>query len=158
MEINLLDIVINIINIVVLYILLRVLLYKPVSKFMRQRTERVENELRQAEALRAEAADEKADYAVRLAHADEEAQKRLLAGNRQANEQAAAILAAAKEHADELLSEAREKAQEERRAAVAALKGQITDMSLGLASQILQREVTEQDNHKVIDTFFEQVG
>ena len=49
MEINILDIIIHLINIFVLFIILRFLVYKPVSKFMRDRTKRVSDEMENAE-------------------------------------------------------------------------------------------------------------
>lgn len=158
MEINPLDIAIHIINIVVLYLLLRILLYKPVSKFMSARTARIEKQLADAAQTLADAGHTKESYDALLCNADAEAQKKLLESNRQANEQAAGILESANTRAGQILQEAREKAKEERHAAVSALEGQITDMAITLAGQILQREVNEEDNHKVIETFFEQAG
>lgn len=156
MQINPLDIAIHLINIVVLYALLRLLLYKPVSKFMAGRTARIEKQLADAAQAQADAAQKKDSYDALLHNADSEAQKKLLESNRQANEQAAGILATAKDHAEELMQEARSKAAEERHASIRALEGQITDMAITLAGQILQREVNEEDNHKVIESFFEQ--
>lgn len=158
MELNPLDIAIHIVNIVVLYVLLRMLLYKPVSKFMAARTARIEKQQADAAAALEEANKQKDSYDALLQNAGAEAQKQLLESNRQANEQAAGILAAAKGDAQQLLQEARTKAAEERRVAIESLEGKITDMAIGLAGEILQREVNEEDNRKVIDSFFEQAG
>lgn len=158
MEINPLNIAIHLVNIVVLYALLRMLLYKPVSKFMAGRTARIEKQLADAAQALEDANQKKDSYDALLHNADAEAKKKLLESNRQANEQAAGILETAKEHAQETLQEARSKAAEERRTAIQSLEGQITDMAITLAGQILQREVTEADNHKVIESFFEQAG
>ena len=66
MELYPIDIAIHLVNILVLYILLRVLIWKPVHKFMLGREERVAAQMEQAKALQAEAEKIKADYDARL--------------------------------------------------------------------------------------------
>ena len=156
MEIYPSDIVIHIINILVLYLLLRLLVYGPVRKFMNARAERIEADLLAAQAARVRAEEQCASYDALLLEADAEAQKRLLAGNRQANEQAAKILADASAQAVSSLEAARTRAAAERRIAVASLQEQITDAAITLAGEILQREVNEKDNRNLIETFFER--
>ena len=156
MEINALDIVYHVINIGVLFVILRLLLYKPVSKFMQARTSRIDAQLQHAAELQNDMETEKASYDKLLQNATEEAKKYLLESNQQANIQATAILEKANIEAEQIIFEAEGKAQQEERAAVLALREQITKMSISLAEQILQREVHEQDNRNVIDAFFKQ--
>ncbi len=158
MGINPLDILIHIINIVVLYVLLRALLYKPVSRFLSQRTKNIQQQFEDAEQAKQEAEGLRASYEQRVNEANDEAQRILREGNLTATTSAAEILDSARRQASELLDEAREKATEERKEAMNDLEQQIADMAISLASQILQREVSEEDNHKVIETFFEQAA
>ena len=69
MELYPIDIAIHLVNIGVLYVLLRVLVWKPVRKFMAARQDRVQAEMDQAAQLRAEAEQSKADYDAKLADA-----------------------------------------------------------------------------------------
>ena len=88
-EINLssipIDIVLNLLNIVLLFLLVRTLVYKPVRRFMDARTERVN-------AAAAEAAEKAADADARKAQYDEK-------------------LAAAQQECDALLHDARQNAR-----------------------------------------------
>jgi len=158
MDIQPLDIVIYIINIVVLFLLLRVILYKPVSKFLHARTERIQKQLDDAAAERGEADALKASYEEKLSEAKKDAQQLLLTETQKANSAAAEIINSAHGQAEQLLSDARERAEEERQDAITRLEQQIADMAIALAGEILQREVSKEDNEKVIDSFFSRAG
>lgn len=158
MELHPKDIFLHLANILVLYALLRLLLHKPVSKFLRERAQRIAGQLDRAKTAEEAALAEKTLYAERLAEAGQEAERLRLDAMHQAGEAAEALLESARHQAEELINEAREKTKEERREALKALQGQIADMALNLAAQILKREVGEADNRQVIDSFFERAG
>jgi F-type H+-transporting ATPase subunit b len=69
MELTPLDILYHVINIVILYVLLRFILYKPVRKFMAARADRIQKQLEDAAAMEKAAADEKALYDKKIADA-----------------------------------------------------------------------------------------
>ncbi len=156
MDIQPLDIVIHIINIVVLYLLLRVILYNPVSKFLHARADGIQQQLDDAKAAGEQADALRASYEGRMQAVEADAQQLLLDETQKANITAADILKNAKTQADQIVREGRERAETERGEALQSLKGQITDLSLALASEVLAREVTAEDNQKTIDAFFEK--
>nr|MDD6336270.1 F0F1 ATP synthase subunit B [bacterium] len=158
MELNPVDILIHIINIVVLYLLLRMLVYKPVKKFMDARTQRIERQLQDAADAKAQADTLRQSYDARMAQADQEAQARLREGSQRAGEAAQAILDDANAKAADIIQSAKQRAQQEKQAAIAELQPQIASMAVSIAGQILQREVKEEDNRQLIDTFFEKAG
>ena len=41
---------------------------------------------------------------------------------------------------------------------LADMRDDITDMAMAMASAVLRREVTAEDNQKIIDEFFDKVG
>ena len=154
MDINPIDIAIHIINIVVLYVLLRLILYKPINQFLTTRAKGIETQLNDAENARAEAEEYKASYETHLQNAEQEAQKAALDIIRKADLSAAEIVDVAKQDADKILADTREKAEAERKESIETLKSQIAGMSVELAGEILAREVKEDDNRKTIDSFF----
>ena len=62
MDINPVDILIHIINILVLFVLLRLLIYKPVKKFMDERSQRIQKEMDHASEISAQAEELHAQY------------------------------------------------------------------------------------------------
>lgn len=157
MEIYPLDIVIHIINILVLFLILRVVLYKPVKKFLDERAARIQGELENAEKISADAAKEKAELDERLANAETEAHGILVAGEEKASAQASKIISEAKDKSAKLIAKAEEDARKEKEQLIASVKDDITELSVELTGKILKREVSEKDNKKVIDEFFSEM-
>lgn len=154
MDINPLDIVIHIINIVVLFVILRVLLYKPVSKFMQKRAERVQAELDAAKKDQQTAEELKQKYNASLQSAQAEASEQAAQIIQKANSEANDIVAAAQKEAERIVAEAGKKAEENRKKTLASAREDMKALSLAMAEKILAREVNEADNRKIIDAFF----
>ena len=154
MDIQPLDIVYHIINIGVFYILLRLLLYKPISGFMKKRSDGIREKLDDAEAQKAAAEQLRADYEQRLSGAETDAEKLLQDERQKANSAAAEIIANAEKEASLMISGARERAEREYAENIARLEQQIADMAVSLAGEILEREVSAADNERVIASFF----
>lgn len=157
MEIYPLDIVIHIINFLVLFLILRVILYKPVKKFLDERTARIQGELADAEKTSAEVAKTKAELDERLANAEVEAHEILVAGEEKASAQASKIISEAKDKSAALIAKAEEDGRKEKEQLVASVKDDITELSVELAGKLLKREVSAKDNKKVIDEFFSEM-
>lgn len=150
----LVDLLINIINIVILFIVTKRLLYKPVKKYLDERKAKVAAGFEEAEKMKAEALAEKAQYDAVIADADAQAQKALADAQAKAREEAQRILADAKNASENYLRESREKAEAERKQLLKAEKEDIVGAALDISGRILCREVKDADNRAIIDSFF----
>lgn len=140
MEIYPLDIVIHIINIVIFYLILRLLLFKPVRKFMSQREQRIQSQLDEAERMKKEAEAIQAEYDGKLAEADA-ACKQIIATGRKLNTEAGQkVIDEAQEEAAKILSQAREEAQEQKTKILDSAKGDLTDLAVEMAGRVLKFE------------------
>ena len=153
---NPLDIVIHIINIVVLFLLLRLLIYKPVRKFMADREEKISKQLDDAQTARQDAETLQQQCTAQLTEAKEQAAQMVRSGEEQASQAADAILADARKEANAILENARRQAEEDRRRAVASMQEEITDLATEMAGRILRREVRLEDNRAVVEDFLKQ--
>ena len=136
MEFYPIDFVLHIINIVVLFLLVRTLAYKPVRKFMREREEKIAAQLAEAEAAQAGVDALKDEYQTGLANAQEE-RAAILAESRaaavkdaeeiraQAHEQAAQILQQAKLDAEQITADVIRSAEAEMAEAAVELAGRV---------------------------------
>ena len=156
MSIQPLDIAIHVVNIVVLYVLLRYILYNPVRKFMLAREAQIKQEMTDAKAAKDQAAQMEAELAQKMKSADQQVQQKLIEGTKQAGDQADSLVAAAKSQADGILVKAHQQADQQRRDVISQMRPQISEMAVSLAGQILKREVSAADNQKVIESFFEK--
>ena len=152
------DILINCINIIVLYILLRAILFKPVRAFMLERSKKIQEQMKEAEANERASEEARKEYEDKIAAAENEALEIKKEGEHAAMESADAILAAAKRDAEQILSDAREKAAAESRQAEMEMQDQLLDAAVDMASLILKREVRPEDNKAVVEEFLKKEG
>ena len=138
MELYPIDIAIHLVNILVLYLLLRVLIWKPVRQFMAGREERVAAQMEQARALQAEAEKIKADYDSRLVDVQATCDKMLSEGRLAAQTTGQKYIDKARAQADTILSEARAQADEEKRRAMDEVKEELADLAVDMASRVLR--------------------
>ena len=157
MELYPTDIIIHIINIVVLFLLLRAILYKPIKKFMSARTAKIEGQLADAEKASEDAAKEKEQLDKRLANAENEAHEIIVAGEEKSAAAASKIIADAKAKSDKIVKKAIEDSEKEKQEALDGMRGEITDLSVEIAGRILKREISKKDNSKLIDEFFSEM-
>lgn len=156
MDINPLDIAIHIVNILVLFLILRTLLYKPVVKFMAARTERVRSELVSSAKERASASEMKAQYEQKLASADDRAHEQAIEIVQKANAEAAVIIDNANARAQEIICEAQDEARAQKEEAIKELQQEISGISIDIAEKILAREISEEDNRAIAESFFKK--
>ncbi len=152
------DILIHCINIIVLYILLRAILFKPVRAFMLERSKKIQEQMKEAEANERASEEARKEYEDKIAAAENEALEIKKEGEHAAMESADAILAAAKRDAEQILSDAREKAAAESRQAEMEMQDQLLDAAVDMASLILKREVRPEDNKAVVEEFLKKEG
>lgn len=156
MDFNLVDIIIHLINIIVLFLILRHLLYKPVLAFIRKREQAIQDAKTMKHEIEKELAA-KQEYAdVLLTKAKEDAddiiEKALLDAKTLEREQAEASRINRLQEEDKAISELNAKLAKRQ----SQMDEEVTREALRLASQILKREVKADDNKDVILAFFEK--
>lgn len=140
-------------NFAILFVGLTFLLFKPVKKFMAKRQEEIKNEYDAVENSKKEAEELKVKYeqeanlAIAKAKAKAErvqkdAEATLLRGNE--------IVEEAKKEADKIIREADSQAKEEKNQMLKEAHDEVIDMAVGIAESILGREISKEDNEKII--------
>ena len=148
------DLIINIVNILVLFFVTRALLYKPVKKYLAQRRERTEAAVKEAEDAKTQADAERAKYEALLAQAEAEKAKVLAQAAEEARQNAADVAERANRQAEAVLAEAAADAQAVRDKAARDSKDAITEIALEISGKLMGRAVTDADNRRLVDSFF----
>ena len=148
----------HILNLILMYVIVRALVYNPVRKFMNQRAERVAAEQQAAQTALKEAEAEKAKYQQHLEQAKEEAAKIRKESEEHAQASVDLMMEDAKKRSDALLQSAREQIEIERQTSMEQMRDEFAGLAVQIASKVLEREVNEKDNAAVIDEFFKHVG
>lgn len=155
--INPVSLLMHLVNIVILYIVFRLLLYKPVAKFMKSRQERFAKEREELDAEKAEADAIRAqgDEILHKARSDAEIQVAQIMA--QADKDAKSIREEAQKQAGVIIENAKQEAQEEKRRQLEAMHDQVMELSVALASRILEREIKPEDHQKLMEEFLSEV-
>jgi len=144
-------------NTAILFTALYFLLYKPVNKFLGARKERVQKEMDDAKALRVQADSAVLDIADKQKAAHMEAVEQAEKIQEQARASAKKLIDAAEAEAKRIVDNAGKAASE----AVENNKQEMRDFAAALAidisSKVLSREITDEDQQRLIDEFINEV-
>ena len=154
MEFHLLDVIISLINIVVLVILLRLILWKHVYSFLSERERRVRSEFESIEKKRLDADALRVEYEGKLEDLDA-SQRDLMRENQiKASAEAEEILSEARDKAKNMMDDARERIAEEKERAIADARNEVAQLATDMAARILKREVSSEDSIVAVNDFF----
>lgn len=157
MELYPTDLLIHIINIIVLFFLLRLILFKPVNKFLAARKTRIKNQLTDAAIRQDEAKRLQKEYEKQLETIEEQGNEILRDSITKASQESKMIIIDANERSDVLLSEAHEKIVKEKERAMEQMRREVAQIAIEIAARILKREVSAEDNQAVAEEFFREM-
>jgi len=157
-EFSPLEIGIHILNVLILFVILRKVLYKPVADYMKRRESSFAQKIEELDAREKEVIRQKELYDSLMAEADGKAAEIINRSREIASENAKEIINFAKEHSKDLIARAKSEIEAQKLQTQAELRGEITDMAVRLAEKVLEREISIEDNRRVIGEFFERVG
>jgi len=148
------DVIISLINIIVLFILLRLILWKHVIRFLNERANRVRNEMDDVEKSRHEAEALHNEYDEKISELEAHKRELLRESLQKANEESDKVLKETQVKAKEMITEAEARIAEEKEQALAEAHLEITELATEMAARILDREVSTGDTAHAVDEFF----
>jgi F-type H+-transporting ATPase subunit b len=149
---------ITIINITILFIILRKVLFKPVTKFMADRALRVQDTIDQAERDKADAQKLLEQYQDKLKNAETEAQEIIKAARKNAETQARQIVADGKATAEALTQAAHKQVDAEHQAAFARFKVEAATLIMAACARMVQREISGDDNRRYATMLLDELA
>ena len=151
-------VIFQILNLLLLMVLFKKYLFKPVTEILEKRQAEIEGHYREAQQAETDAKVMKADYESKMANARQEADRVIQTATESANAMSASIVEDARTQADQLKRRAQTEIDLERRRAFDEVKGELSGIALDIASQVIEREVNEKDHEAFIDEFIKNVG
>ncbi|SFG22793.1 F0F1 ATP synthase subunit B [Sporolactobacillus nakayamae] len=152
----------NIIFQLVVFILLMIFVaivgVRPVIAIMEKRKKYINSQIDDAEKKSQNAESYLAEQKSEIERIRNEAHSILEQAKSQANAEAKAILEAAKNRSDLMIKDANEEIGLEKEKAIAAIRDEVADLSVLLASKVLEKEINPDDYSKEIDQLIKQVG
>lgn len=157
-SVNLWQILISLLNLVLIFLIVKRFLFKPVRNMLAKRQAELDAQYASAEAAETSAHADKAAWEEKLQGAEAEADAILQNATDSARYRSEKILEEAKEKADGIIRQAQTEAELERKKAEDGIKREIVDVSAALAERMLGREINAEDHRAMIDSFIEKIG
>lgn len=148
----------TIINLVVLYLLLKKFLIKPVTNVMEERERLIADGLNQASSAREEAAKLKNEYEAALTGAREESVKIVEKAQVQARAEYERIVKDAGARAGDMLNSAKANIELEREQTMKELQSEIAGLAMTAAAKIVSNKAENQGDQDIYNQFLGEVG
>ena len=151
-------IVFTLINTLIIFILFKVFLFKPVGKILDKRNEMAAAEIAEAKRAKESAAKTEQEYIEKLAKAKEEAADIMKQATLRAQKREDEIVNEANQKAAEIKARAEENIERDKQRAVNDIKDEISDIVIMAASKVVEKEISAKDNEAIIADFLQNVG
>lgn len=148
----------TVVNVLVLFLLLRKFLYKPVMDIIAERQKQVDDALAAAETSKQEADTALTSAQDKLRNVDNEAAARREAYEQQAEKEKQQLLADAQKQADAIVAEGKAAAEAERQHKLREADAQTTALARAMCEKLLERNLTAQDDARLLDDLLEKAG
>lgn len=146
------------INLGVLYFIMKRFLYKPVKKMLDLRESEVKTTYEQAESAKQTAENLKVQYEEQIKTAKDQAGEIIKNATQKAISRGDEILADAAANAQNIINRTNEQIAAEKKKAINEIKDEIADIAISAASSVLKKELTQADHEKLINDFIENAG
>lgn len=151
-------IVFTLINTLIIFILFKFFLFKPVGKILDKRNEMAAAEIAEAKRAKESAAKTEQEYIEKLAKAKEEAADIMKQATLRAQKREEEIVNEANQKAAEIKARAEENIERDKQRAVNDIKNEISDIVIMAASKVVEKEISAKDNEAIIADFLQNVG
>ena len=143
-------------NTLLLFVLLRIFLFKPINKMKADRTRTIQDNLDSAEKAKAEAEELRQQYEDSISEAREKANEIMIKAHEDAENERAAIIRKSQEEADRIVADADKTIENERKRVLRQAQSQIADLAIEAASKIIGENVDDEKNRRLVDKFLSE--
>ena len=145
-------------NLMIQLVIFKKFLLKPIKQVIADRKAKADSEIADAQKLRTEAEAMKAEYEQNLQNARTEANQIVATAQKTATARSEEIVGEARAQAAALKQKAEADIAQERKKAVNEVKDEIGGIAMEIASNVVEREISEKDHKDLIDEFIQNVG
>ena len=157
-SVNIWDILISLLNLLIIFLLFKRFLYKPVRKVLDKRKEAIDLQYSAADEAKKSALADKQTYEERLKTVETQADEMIKTAAATADRRSTKIIDDAREKADGIIRQAQSEAELEKKRAEDDIRREIADVSALLTEKMLEREIDKNDHREFIDSFIQGIG
>ncbi len=148
----------TVINLLILFVLLKLFLFKPVNKIIEQRQKEIDDRLNEADAQKTEAIALKDQYESSMQTLEKEKATQWADACKAATEEYDRIVADAQGQASEIITEAKAEAETEKAKILRQAESDITDMLIAATSKVAAAQAGAESDRRLYDEFLTKAG
>ena len=152
------DFLFYLIMFIIMLLIVKHFAWGPVTKMMDKRATKISNDIDSAEKARKEAEDLAAKRQTALENSRTEAAGIIDRAKQNGEQQKASIVNAANEEVKTMKVNAKKDIQQEQQDALSSVKNDVAELSIEIASKIIQKELTPDSQKELVDSYIEGLG
>jgi F-type H+-transporting ATPase subunit b len=152
------DILFQLAMFIILLALLKKFAWGPLMGIMKEREDHIASEINAAESSRTEANNLLEEQRQLLKEARLEAQTMIENSKKQGDQQREEIIATARAESERMKEAAKREIETHKEQAVTALREQVSSLSVLIASKVIEKELSVEDQQKLINDYIQEAG
>lgn len=157
-SVNFWQTVISLVNLYIIYRIMRRFLFKPVQNVMNARQAQVDKLYSDADSKLASANEMKQEYEQRLASARQEADGMIRTATQTAQRRGDQIVEEAKAQASHARQRAEMEIAQQKQQMLKDVQGEISDLAVSIASKVVEKEISQADYDGFVNDFIRNAG
>ncbi|MBI2849713.1 MAG: F0F1 ATP synthase subunit B [Chloroflexi bacterium] len=154
--INWATLIAQLVNFTVLFVALYLFAYKPILKMLDSRSKKVEESMKQTEAIKEQVAHAEEESKKRIEAASKEGQEIITKAMRGGEEVRQQAQQDAQKDAETLITRARTEIQRQRDEAIGDLRREFADLTILAAEKVIQKSLDKEAHRQLIDKTLEE--
>jgi F-type H+-transporting ATPase subunit b len=145
-------------NLLIVISILYYLLWKPVSKLLEEREQKIAGQLADAASAKEQSERLLQEYEAKMLQVKQEAHDIIAKATRLGDDIKEEIIAKAREEAERTITVAKAEIQSEKIRAMASLREEAAVLAVLAAGKLLHKTITVEDHRRLVQEFIQEVG
>lgn len=157
-DIQLWQIIFTILNMLILFFVLKKKLFVPVKEHMEKRANEIKNSIEEADRKNKEADDILKDYQVKISEAQTQGRAIIEEARQTAQKRADEIVALASDESSKIKERALKDIEMEKEKTIRNIKGEVADMAILATEKLIGKSIDTQTSKNLIDEVINNIG
>ena len=157
-SVNFWQTLISLCNLLIIFLIMKKFLFKPVQAMMKTRREQVDKIYSDADESRESANQMKQEYEQKMASSRQEADSLIKSATQTAQRKSDQIVAEANSQASHVKQKAEEEIAQQKKQMLQDVRSEISELAVDIASKVVEREINQKDYDGFVDEFIQNVG
>jgi F-type H+-transporting ATPase subunit b len=145
------QLIVFVVNFIILFALLSVFAYKPITKMLEERQTKIKESMEQAEKIRQDTARSEEEIKAHLEKARKEGQGVITQATQIGERLKEEAKQSARQEAESLIDKARSEIQREREKSMEELRAEFADIAILAAEKVINETLDKKKHRKIID-------